>query len=69
MIEKRFVNGSEAHRTMIKAGINMSYPTALKWMLANGSATQPTGRYGALMVDMIKLNAAIRKHMVEVNRQ
>lgn len=59
-MEPKLINSSQAHRLMIKAGVDMSYPTAIKWMLEMGVAIQPTGPRGGIIVDETKLNSEIR---------
>jgi len=54
-----YINASQAHKKLIKAGFDMSYPTAIKWMMEEGIATQPLGKQGNIMVDVQKLNAEI----------
>lgn len=59
-MEKKLINSSQAHKLMILAGVDMSYPTAIKWMMERGLAVQPTGPRGGIIVDEVKLNAEIR---------
>ena len=53
------INASQAHKRLIKAGFDMSYPTAIKWMLEEGIASQPLGKQSTIVVDVKKLNAEI----------
>ena len=45
------INASEAHSIMIRMGLSISYPTALKFLKESGLSCQPTGRYGQVLVD------------------
>lgn len=58
-MEPKFINSSQAHKLMVIAGIDMSYPTAIKWMIKIGVASQPTGPRGGIIVDVVKLKEEI----------
>jgi hypothetical protein len=63
--KRELINASQAHKLLILAGINMSQPTANKWLMEKGLAEQPTGPGGGYVVDKTKLNFAIRTYLKE----
>jgi hypothetical protein len=57
---EEFINSSQAHNLMVRAGIDISYPTAIKRMMEAGVAEQPTGYRGGVLVDVGKLHVWLK---------